>query len=133
MEAPPLNKILHVDDSPDILEIVNYCLAKAGTTELLLCGSGEEALEKAEAFAPDLMLLDSLMPTMTGIELHRLMGENPKLADIPTIFLTSEAETVNINSFLQAGAIDIISKPFDVSTLADTIEEIWREHWQGQP
>jgi len=128
MSTPPLKKILHVDDSPDIRELVRHGLEMGGHYTLMFCESAEEAIEKAPQFTPDLLLLDSVMPGITGINLYKQLRESPALADTPVIFLTTQAETLDLTSFLRAGAIDLIPKPFDVDTLAETIEEIWREH-----
>lgn len=100
--------------------------------ELKFCASADEALAKAADFAPDLLLLDSRMPDITGTELYERLREQPALAHTPVIFLTTQAETLDLGRFLKVGAIDIIPKPFDVSTLADTLEEIWREHFAGR-
>lgn len=129
MTAPPLKKILHVDDSDDIRELVRHGLERAAGITLMSCASAGEALDRASAFAPDLLLLDSIMPDISGVQLYEQLRACPGLAETPVIFLTTQAETLDFTSFLRVGAIDVIGKPFDVNTLADTVEEIWREFW----
>ncbi|MEQ8661662.1 MAG: response regulator [Gammaproteobacteria bacterium] len=128
MSTPPLKKILHVDDSPDIRELVRHGLERGGNYTLMFCASADEALTRAPQFAPDLLLLDSVMPGISGIALYEQLRQSPALAATPVIFLTTQAETLDLTSFLRAGAIDLIPKPFDVDSLAETIEEIWRDH-----
>ncbi|MGE0486363.1 MAG: response regulator [Gammaproteobacteria bacterium] len=132
MNAPPLKKILHVDDSDDIRELVRHGLERDGRYTLMFCASAAEALDRAPAFTPDLLLLDSIMPDISGVGLYEQLRAQPGLANTPVIFLTTQAETLDFTSFLRVGAIDVIGKPFDVATLADTVEEIWREHWARQ-
>ena len=131
MSLPPLRRILHVDDSDDIRELVRHGFEKAGKFELMSCGSSAEALAAAPEFEPDLLLLDSLMPDISGVELIRKIKANPALAETPVILLTTQAETMDFRTFIEVGAIDVIGKPFDVDELPDTLEEIWREHWTG--
>lgn len=129
MSTPPLKKILHVDDSQDIRELVRHGLDRNGRFELAFCANSHEAIDKAPAFAPDLLLLDSVMPDTSGTQLYARLKALPGLENTPVVFLTTEAETLDFTSFIKAGALDVIGKPFDVDALADTLEEIWREHW----
>ncbi len=100
--------------------------------EVEFCASAAEAIERAANVAPDLLLLDSVMPDTTGVALYEELRRQPALAEVPVVFLTTQAETLDLSSFLKVGAIDVIPKPFDVATLADAIDEIWRDHWSGR-
>ncbi|MCP5200266.1 MAG: response regulator [Gammaproteobacteria bacterium] len=132
MTPPPLKKILHVDDSDDIRELVRHGLERDDKYTLMFCASTDEAIDRAPTFGPDLLLLDSIMPDISGVGLYEKIRAQPGLENTPVIFLTTQAETLDFTSFLRVGAIDVIGKPFDVNTLADTIDEIWREHWARQ-
>jgi len=129
MNVPTLQRILHVDDDPDIQEIARLALESVGGFTVQTCTSGSEALERAPGFKPDLVLLDVLMPDMDGIEILAKLRAIPPLREVPVIFMTAKAETLDLSVYLRLGALDVIMKPFDHRTLAETIREIWREHF----
>ena len=120
-----LKKILHVEDEPDIREIALLALETVGGFLVESCGSGDEALEKAPGFMPDLFLMDIMMPGMDGpatlVELRKM----PEFADTPVIFMTAKAQAQEVVRFKELGAIDVITKPFDPMTLSDQIKKIW--------
>jgi CheY-like chemotaxis protein len=120
-----LKKILHVEDEPDIREIALLALETVGGFSVESCGSGDEALEKAPGFMPDLFLMDIMMPGMDGpatlVELRKM----PEFADTPVIFMTAKAQAQEVVRFKELGAIDVITKPFDPITLSDQIRKIW--------
>ena len=120
-----LKKILHVEDEPDIREIALLALETVGGFSVESCGSGDEALEKAPGFMPDLFLMDIMMPGMDGpatlVELRKM----PEFADTPVIFMTAKAQAQEVVRFKELGAIDVITKPFDPITLSDQISKIW--------
>lgn len=125
----PLERILHVDDDPDIQEIVRLALETMGDFNVETCGSGREALGRAAAFKPDLMLLDVIMPDVDGLELLEQLRALPGFAEVPVMFMTSAAETADVGAYRRAGALEVIMKPFDHVTLADTIRECWAQHF----
>jgi len=110
-------RVLSVEDEPDIQAIIKMCLEAHGGFEVMSCSSGPEALSVAENFAPDLFLLDVMMPGMDGpatlAELHR----NPALADVPAIFLTAKVRPQDLASYFALGAKEVITKPFDPTIL----------------
>ncbi len=120
-----LSKILHVEDEADIQEIAKLALETVGGFVVEPCSSGQEAVEKAQAFAPDLILLDVMMPGMDGpaslAALRRLSG----LETTPVIFMTAKVMESEVERFKGLGALDVIPKPFDPMTLADEIKRIW--------
>ena len=126
-----LNKILHVDDDGDIREIARMALELVAQMTVHQCSSGKEALEQAEGFQPDLFLLDVMMPEMSGEETWRKLLEIPALAGVPAIFMTAKAEASISRDLRQAGAIAVITKPFDPMTLGDQIREAWAAHSQS--
>lgn len=125
MSAPPLRKILFVDDEPDIQEVVGMALELTPGLEIKTCGSGREALEMAPAYRPDLVVLDVMMPEMDGPATLRAMRTLPGLAETPVIFMTAKAQPTEIARFKQAGAADVIAKPFDPMKLGERIAGIW--------
>ncbi len=122
-----IRKILHVEDDPDIREITFLALAELGGFELLQCASGEDALEKAVAFAPDLMVLDVMMPGLSGIETLSALRNLPELADTPAVFMTSKDVTSKEETQIRDGAIGAIQKPFDPVSLPDKLRQLVRE------
>jgi CheY-like chemotaxis protein len=126
---PALNKILHVEDEPDIQAIAKLTLEQIGGFTVETCASGREALDKAPGFRPDLVLLDVMMPVMDGPATLRELRKIPEVADTPVVFMTAKAQAHEIDKFKEIGAIDVVCKPFDPISLSDTIREIWFSHF----
>lgn len=127
-----LNRITYVEDEPDIRQVAELALAEVGNFTLDICCNGTEAIEKAPAFGPDLILLDVMMPDMDGVETYRRLREIPSLAETPVIFMTAKVQSHELEKYRQLGAIDIIPKPFDPMTLSQTINDIWSRFRESQ-
>jgi CheY-like chemotaxis protein len=117
-------KLLHVEDDGDIREIAQMSLDMSGDFEVVQCESGEAALKAVEGFTPDVMLLDMMMPGMTGRQTLEKMREMPHLKDVPAIFMTARAQQSEQDELREIGASEVISKPFDPMSLADQIKAI---------
>jgi diguanylate cyclase (GGDEF)-like protein len=104
--------ILVVDDDPDIARFVEVNLRSAGY-DVAVAADGEEALEKAGAVRPDLVLLDVMMPRIDGFEVAQRLRKNPQTANTSIIMLTAKALSADKVTGLQSGADDYIIKPFD--------------------
>ena len=119
-------KILVVDDEKDILEILKYNLKKEGykikTTE-----DGKSAVEIANSFIPDVVLLDIMMPGLDGVETCRLMRENSKLVETHIIFLTARAEEYSEVAAFEVGADDYITKPIKPRALLSRIKALYKK------
>ena len=114
-------RVLHVDDEPDIREVVEISLGLDPDFETRSCSSGLEALAVSANWAPDIILLDVMMPVMDGpATLARLRG-NARTAKIPVVFMTARAQTREIDLFRSLGAVGVIPKPFDPMTLAASV------------
>ena len=120
-----LNKILHVEDEPDIQEVARMALETFGGYTVETCSSGEEAMEKGPGFNPDLTLMDVMMPGMDGPTTLQAMRETAEMKDTPVIFMTAKVMETELERFRELGAADVIPKPFDPVTLADQVKEIW--------
>ena len=120
-----LKRILYVEDEPDIQTIARIALETVGGFTVEICSSGPEALEKVDAFAPDLILLDVMMPDMDGPSTMRALRSQTGATDTPIIFITAKVQTQEVESYKALGAIDVIAKPFDPMTLSAKIQEIW--------
>ena len=123
-----LERILYVEDEADIRAVAQLALEMVGGFKLQICSSGTEALSKAEAFAPDLILLDVMMPGMDGPSTLQGLRERPSLTDTPAVFMTAKVQPAEIAHFKSLGALDVIAKPFDPMALAGQIKRIWEQH-----
>ncbi len=118
-------KILIADDEPDILEIIGFNLRKEGY-EVHTARDGSEALEKAKAIMPQLIILDVMMPYKTGIEVCRLLRAQEIFEDTLIIFLTAVSDDVSHIKGLETGADDYISKPVSPMVLVSRINALFR-------
>lgn len=117
-------RIFYVDDEADIRTIVEFALEDEQDLQLALCASGQEALEQAGDFSPDLILLDVMMPGMDGPTTLQHLRENPQLAETPVVFVTAKVQPHEIEHLKSLGAADVIGKPFDPMALADKVRTI---------
>lgn len=122
---PELNKIMAVEDEPDIRLVLEVALRDVAGFDLQVCSSGAQALDTAPAFQPDLILLDVMMPEMDGPETLGELRRLPETAETPVIFLTAKVQPQEVKRFLELGARGVISKPFDPMTLADEVRQVW--------
>jgi len=121
-----LKRVLFVEDDPDIQTVARMALEALGGFTVLGCGSGAEALERVEAFAPDLILLDVMMPGMDGLETLQSLRLLSGALAVPVVFMTAKVQAQEISEYLAAGAVDVIAKPFDPMVLPATVRSIWR-------
>jgi CheY-like chemotaxis protein len=120
-------RILHVDDEPDIREIVEMSLGLNADFEVRACACGADAVATAAEWSPFLILLDVMMPGMDGPMTLTHLRKNPRTADIPVLFMTARAQAREVEQFIALGAHGVISKPFDPMTLAFLV----RSHLQA--
>jgi CheY-like chemotaxis protein len=125
-----LRRVMCVEDDPDIRKILEFSLGRLGGYTLSMCASGQEALDKAQAFAPDMVLLDVMMPGMSGPQTLRHLREMDCMRGIPIVFVTAKAMQEELVALLEHGASGTIVKPFDPVTLASDIHIYW-EHGRG--
>jgi CheY-like chemotaxis protein len=114
-------RVLHVDDEPDIREVVEISLGLDPECSTRSCASGQEALGVAAEWAPDIILLDVMMPVMDGTATLANLRENPLTAGIPVVFMTARAQSRELDLFRSLGAVGVIPKPFDPMTLAASV------------
>ncbi len=125
MSVRPLNRILVIDDEPDLLAVIGITLRARGDFDVETCTSGQEAVEIAARFEPDLILLDVMMPGMDGPMTLKALQEDPRTSSIPVAFITARVMPQETSHYLSLGAVAVIAKPFDQRTLVDEIEAIW--------
>jgi CheY-like chemotaxis protein len=113
--------VLHIDDEPDILDIVSASLGLDPEIDVRDCGSGADGLVAAAEWRPDLILLDVMMPVMDGPATLAHLRANPRTANIPVVFMTARVQQQDLADFKSLGAAGVITKPFDPMTLAAAV------------
>lgn len=125
MNTPTLQRILYVEDEPDIRAVTRLALEAVGGFTVEVCSSGQEAQTKGADFAPDLILLDVMMPGMDGPTTLKALRGIAALSATPVIFMTAKVQANELAEYKAMGALDVIPKPFDPMTLAEQIKTIW--------
>lgn len=120
-------KILIVDDEPDILELIEYNLKKEGY-QVFTASNGQEGIAVAKKVHPDLIILDIMMPKMDGIEACRLMRAIPEFKNTFMVFLTARSEEYSEIAGFNVGADDYIAKPIKPRALVSRINAILRRN-----
>ncbi len=118
-------KILVVDDEPDVVELVEFNLKSAGFA-VTSAENGREALTTAQSTRPDLIVLDVMLPEMDGLEVCKLLRRDPVTAATPIIMLTARAEEVDRVLGLELGADDYLTKPFSPRELVLRVKGLLR-------
>lgn len=123
---PRSYKVLIVDDEPDIVELLEYNLAKEGYT-VESAGNGNIALKRLEkGFRPDVILLDIMMPQLDGIETARRIRLLPEFKEVYILFLTARSEEYSEVAAFEVGADDYITKPVKIRALISRINALFR-------
>jgi DNA-binding response OmpR family regulator len=120
-------KILVVDDEPDLLELIDTNLTAAGF-RVLMAASGQEALRLARALQPQLILLDVMLPELDGLEVCKLLRQDPGTRSIPIIMLTARAAEIDRVLGLELGADDYVTKPFSMRELVLRVKKLLDRH-----
>jgi two-component system phosphate regulon response regulator PhoB len=119
-------RILVVDDEPDAVELVGFNLKAAGY-QVATAADGEEALRKARAQLPDLIVLDVMLPEVDGLEVCKILRRDGATASIPIIMLTAKAGEVDRVLGLELGADDYVTKPFSPRELVLRVKRLLRD------
>ncbi len=118
-------RILIADDEPDILEIISYNLTREGY-EIHTAKNGQEAIEKAKAVLPDLIILDVMMPRKTGMEVCQVLRSLPQFQKTLIIFLTAMNDESSTIRGLEIGGDDYVSKPISTKVLISRVNALFR-------
>ena len=118
-------KILIADDEPNQIELLSFNLRQAGFT-VIEAADGKQAVNMAEEVQPDLVILDWMMPHMSGIEVCRLLRSRPETKNLPVIILSARGEEGDRTLGLDTGADDYISKPFSPRELVSRVKALLR-------
>jgi DNA-binding response OmpR family regulator len=122
-------KILAADDDSAILKLLEVTLRRAGY-EVITAADGREALAKARAETPDLLLLDVMMPHLDGFEALAQLRADPAIAGIPVIVLTAKRHDADLIHGIEAGAVSYLTKPFNPTELISLVQTVMEE---GKP
>ncbi len=118
-------KVLVIEDEPDIREVMVYNLSREGY-RVLEAKDGEKGLEKARREAPDLILLDLMLPSLDGVEVCRLLRSDPLTQAVPVIMVTAKSEESDVVLGFGVGADDYVAKPFSPKELLARVKAVLR-------
>jgi len=118
-------RILIVDDEPDVVQLVEYNL-RAADYEVVAAADGADALKKARALTPNLIILDLMLPGLDGLEVCKLLRRDQGTAAIPIIMLTAKASEMDRVLGLELGADDYVTKPFSPRELVLRVKRLLR-------
>ena len=115
--------VLVVDDDPVILKLLEVNFEMEGF-QVARASDGAEGLERARAVLPDIVILDVMMPRMTGYEVAKALREDESTAHIPIIFVTARAQSSDVEKGMELGVEDYVTKPFDPLDLIERVNAI---------
>ena len=118
-------KILVVDDEPDALELIKFNLKAAGY-DVVTAADGDEALKKARALLPALIVLDVMLPEVDGLEVCKILRRDARVSATPIIMLTAKAAEIDRVLGLELGADDYVTKPFSPRELVLRVKRLLR-------
>jgi len=121
-----LKKIMLVEDDPDIQLITRLSLEVGGGYDVRVCNSGADAVQSVRAYAPDLVLLDMMMPGMDGLATMDAMRKLPGIAATPVVFFTANTQDQVRQDLLRRGALGVIVKPIEPNSLVEQIRALWQ-------
>jgi two-component system alkaline phosphatase synthesis response regulator PhoP/two-component system response regulator VicR len=124
--------ILIADDDPTIIKLLQVNLEMEGY-DVVTAFDGQDAVEKAEAQPPDLVILDIMMPRMDGWAAREALADTPTLAEIPVIFLSARAQQADLRRGYEAGVAEYVTKPFDPTALLDIIQQVLEGTYERPP
>ena len=120
-----MKKILVIDDEEDIVDLISYNLKKEGFS-IIKAYDGEAALRLVKLQKPDLLILDLMLPRMSGIDVCKTIRSNPDSANLPIIMVTAKGDEIDKIIGLEIGADDYITKPFSIKELVARVRAVLR-------
>jgi len=123
-----LKKVMCVEDDADIRNILQFSLESIGGFAVCACSGGLQAINQVVAFRPDLVLLDVMMPGLTGPQTLERLREMDCMRGVAVVFLTAKAFAHEVDALIKQGATDVIVKPFDAVALPEQLAQIWDRH-----
>jgi DNA-binding response OmpR family regulator len=120
-------KVLFVDDEPDMVELITFVFKKSGH-QVVIAGDGWEALNKARALRPDIIVLDVMIPEMDGFTVCEILRREPATVNIPILMLTARSGELCRLIGLDSGANDYLTKPFSPRDLETRAQLLLQRH-----
>jgi CheY-like chemotaxis protein len=117
-------KVLVAEDDPDIQVILKMVLTRLGKCDVTITFQGDQVIPLARTHRPDFILLDVMLPEMSGFEICKVLKSDPETEPIPIIFLTARSMPAEVQQALALGALGYLAKPFDPMTLVGQINTI---------
>ena len=124
--------VLIVEDEEDVVELIRYNLTKEGF-RCESASTGQEALERAQAMLPDLVLLDLMLPVLDGLQVCKRLKSVPMTENIPIIMVTAKSDETDIVTGLELGADDYVTKPFSPKVLIARVRAVLRRKTVEMP
>src|SRR2546422_9081210 len=125
-------RVIIVDDEPNIVTSLEF-LMRGDDYEVLVARNGEEALQLAESFRPDIVVLDVMMPQRSGFEVCQKIRENPVLGDVKIVMLTAKGRDGEKEKGRYLGANAYVTKPFSTKELMSTVRKLLPNGERGDP
>lgn len=116
--------MLLAEDEDDIRMLISYCLESIGGFEILECENGEDIVEKAIAFSPDIISLDVMMPKVGGLEALENLRNDSRLDNTPIVLVTAKAMDTELQDYVALKVEQVITKPFQAMELPDMFKNI---------
>jgi CheY-like chemotaxis protein len=126
-----LRRIMCVEDDADIRTVLQFSLQDVGGYAVHMCASGEAALRDIKAFEPDMLVLDVMMPGLSGPQTLQQLRHQGLLGRAVVVFLTAKAMPSDLEELTSHGSTGIIVKPFDPMTLPDALQLYWQHGHQA--
>jgi CheY-like chemotaxis protein len=120
-------KILIAEDERDIRDLITFTLRFAGH-DVVAAANGEEAVLRAREVLPDLIMMDVRMPKMTGYEACKVIKGEEAIRDIPVVFLSAKGQEAEVQTGIEAGAVEYILKPFSPDQLTERVKTILKQY-----
>lgn len=130
--APAVPKIVVVDDDHEILKLITMLLRRIGAESKAFI-SGQEALDYLSTETPDLIVLDLMMPEVTGFDILRRVREQNRFDQVPILILSAKADAGSIREGLEQGADGYVTKPYIANTLIDRVRLLLESDRQVTP
>ena len=123
--------VLIVEDNEQNLELLKIYMEDVPEAEVITAGNGVEALEQIEEYSPDLVLLDIMMPRMSGFEVCQRIKSDPRTRDITVVMVTALNETSDIERAAKCGTDDYLSKPIDRQAMVNLVRSLLATKGRG--
>ena len=121
-----LKRVMIIDDDELVAEFAAMTLQAVGLS-VHYCASGERALEEITEFQPQLVLLDTMMPDMDGVETFKALRQLPAGAEVPIVFMTGKKTGPYQHTYAELGALGVIGKPFEAALLRKQLGTLWQQ------